>query len=34
MTSADIVTNIDQRLIDAKTEISQLERARRALIDR
>jgi hypothetical protein len=33
MTTTDIVTNIDQRLIDAKAEISQLERARVALIN-
>lgn len=33
MTTTDIITSIDQRLIDAKAEISQLERARVALIN-
>jgi hypothetical protein len=33
MTTADIVAGIDQRLIQAKADIAQLEGARQALID-
>jgi hypothetical protein len=33
MTNTDIVASIDQRLIEAKAEIAQLESARTALID-
>jgi hypothetical protein len=33
MTTTDIITSIDQRLTEAKAEITQLEGARRALLD-
>jgi uncharacterized small protein (DUF1192 family) len=32
MTTADIVTSINQRLVDAKAEIDRLEQARKALL--